>query len=257
MRLIALILCAVPLCAWGPEGHGLVARIAMAQLTPAAKARIAEILGPDQSIASVASWADEVRPARRETARWHFVDIPITDKHLRMTRDCPGGECIVARLEVLCQALENPATSPEQRREALQFLIHFIGDLHEPLHCADNGDRGGNTVRVLFFGRELNLHSLWDSGLLSRMPPADQLLPELSAVSAQRAGKWRKGTVVEWAEESHKLARSVVYGRLPKVSNGVPVPLGTDYEKKAEPLVKEQLAKAGARLAAVLNSALK
>jgi hypothetical protein len=242
--------------AWGPEGHGLVARIALTQLTPAAKARIAEILGPDQTMVSVASWADDVRPERRNTAPWHFVDIPIAAKNLDMARDCAGG-CIVAKIGEEARAVQDPATPLGQRREALMFLIHFMGDLHQPLHCADNNDRGGNTVRVLFFDRQTNLHTVWDSGLIGRMLPEDQLLTELSRAAAQHAAGWRKGTVVQWAEETHGLARKMVYGRLPKVQNGAPVPLAADYEKKAGPLVKEQLAKGGVRLAALLNDTLR
>ncbi len=257
MRLVALIFSTVPLLAWGPEGHGLVARLAWMQLTPAAKARVTEILGPGQTIVSVASWADEVRPARRETANWHFVDIPITAQHLDMARDCPNGDCIVARIEDLRRTIQSPATPPEQRREALMFLIHFIGDLHQPLHCADNNDRGGNTVRVVFFEREMNLHALWDSGLIDRMPPADQLFAELSVDTARSAGRWRQGTVVQWADDSHEVAQRIVYGLLPKVPDGAPVPLGESYEQQADPVVKEQLAKAGVRLAAVLNATLK
>ena len=251
------MLAAVPLLGWGPEGHSLVARIAMTQLTPVARARLAEILGPEQTIESVASWADSVRPSRRETAPWHYVDIPIDRNRLDMARDCARDDCIVGQIEAMKRRLGAPDTTPERRREALMFLIHFIGDLHEPLHCADHDDRGGNTVRVLFFDRETNLHTVWDSGLISHMAPADELFAELSREALRNAGKWDEGTVVDWAEESHRVAQKIVYGLLPKVADGGAVPLGAAYEQKADPVVKEQLAKAGARLAAVLNAALR
>jgi hypothetical protein len=257
MRLIALLLCGLPVFGWGPEGHALVSRIALTELTPAAKARIAGILGPGRTLVSVSSWADEVRRARPESANWHFVDIPITAKRFNRERDCARGDCVVGKIEDLRRKLQDPALSPDQRREALMFLIHFVGDMHEPLHCADDDDRGGNTVRVVFFGRQTNLHSVWDSGLLGRLPPEDQLFTELSADSARNAGKWRKGDPVKWSEECHKVARKAVYGFLPKAPEGAPVPLGPEYEKNADPVLKEQLAKAGTRLAVVLNSTLR
>ncbi|HYW45739.1 MAG TPA: S1/P1 nuclease [Bryobacteraceae bacterium] len=229
----------------------------MTQLTPAARARVEEILGPDRTMASVASWADEVRRSRPETAPWHFVDIPINQTHLDMQRDCAKGDCIVGEIAVLRQKLQDPAIAPDQRREALMFLIHFIGDMHQPLHCSDDEDRGGNTVRVVFHDHQTNLHSVWDSGLLSRMPPEDRLFEELSKESARHAKKWSKGTVTNWAEQSHRSAVKTVYGLLPKEPAGTPIPLTGQYETSADPLVKVQIEKAGARLAAVLNQTLR
>jgi hypothetical protein len=137
------------------------------------------------------------------------------------------------------------------------FLIHFIGDMHQPLHCADNKDKGGNDVKVEFFGKPTNLHSVWDSGLLGRMGSQDRLFGRLLTESAGHAKKWSKGTVEDWAEEAHKAAQKTVYGRLPKVAAGAPVPIGAAYEKKADPLIREQLEKAAARLAMVLNTTLR
>ena len=247
----------LPVFGWGPEGHSLVSRIAETQLSPAARARIADILGPGRTLVSIASWADEARRTRPETAPWHYVDIPIGQAHLNFARDCAKGQCIVAKIEDLRKTVRDPAAPPDQRREALMYLVHFVADMHEPLHCSNDNDRGGNTVRVVFFERQTNLHSLWDSGLISRLPPEDQLFAELSKESARNAKKWRKGTVTKWAEQSHQSAQKVVYGALPKAPQGTPLPLGADYEKKADPLVEEQLAKAGARLAAVLNQTFK
>jgi hypothetical protein len=254
---VALFTSSFTALAWGPEGHSLVARIAEAQLTPAARARVTAILAPGQTLASIASWADEVRRSRPESANWHFIDIPIDQPHLDMSRDCAKDDCVVAKIADLRKTLLNPATPADQQREALMFLVHFIGDMHQPLHSSDNKDRGGNSVRVVFFDRQTNLHSVWDSGLLSRLAPADQLFPTLSAESMRRRKKWSKGTVEQWADQNHRAAQKVVYGRLPKVAAGTPVPLGAEYEKVAAPLILEQLEKAGARLAAVLNETLR
>jgi hypothetical protein len=257
-NLIATILvCGTPLFGWGPEGHALIARIAEAQLTPAAKARVSEILGPGSTIVSVASWADQVRPSRPATGPWHYVDIPIDKPHLDMARDCPKGDCVLAKIDEFSLAVKNPATPPEQRREDLMFLIHFIGDMHQPLHCSDNNDKGGNAVRIEFDGRQSNLHSLWDSGLLRKIGTEDALFPQLSQASESHRKKFAKGTVRDWAEQSHKLAQKVVYGRLPKGPEGSVRVIRADYERRADPLIEQQLERAGARLAAVLNADFK
>ena len=124
--LIAVPLLVVPLHAWGPVGHSLVARIADIQLTEAAHARVAEILGPDRTMSSIASWADEVRNVRRQTAPWHFIDIPITERQLDMARDCPKNECILAKLHELLNVLHNPMTAEPDQHPAtrLDDVVH-------------------------------------------------------------------------------------------------------------------------------------
>ena len=254
---LALLSCALPVFAWGPEGHILVARIAEAQLTPAVHAKVVEILGAGKTMASVSSWADEGRRARPESAPWHYVDIPIDKPHLDMERDCPKGACIVSELAVLQQTLRDSSASPEKRREALMFVIHFLGDLHQPLHCADRDDRGGNSVPVEYDGRRMNLHSAWDSGLLGHMGTEEQLFPALLEESRKHHKKWSKGTVSDWADEGHKIAKDVVYAKLPAAAAGTPVTLDAAYEQTADPQIRHQLEVAGARLAKVLNTALR
>jgi hypothetical protein len=244
-----------PAHAWGPEGHNLVARLAQAHLTPAAAAKVQEILGPGVTMASISSWADQVRNQRRETGPWHYIDIPIAKKHLEMTRDCPKEGCVISKIEEFERVLADAAVVPAQKKEPLMFLVHFIGDMHQPLHCSDNKDRGGNEVRLDFFGRSSNLHSVWDSGLLSRLPAEDAEFAELSKeLSNSRAKKWGKGTVRDWAEQSHSLSVKVVYGKLPKEQ---PLKITAEYEKFADPLVREQIERAAARLSATLNKSLK
>jgi hypothetical protein len=255
--LVFLAISALPAFAWGPEGHSLVARIAEAQLTPEVRARIVEILGPGKTMASVASWPDEIRRSRPESGPWHYVDIPLNASHLDLSRDCAKEGCVVVKIAELRRLIHDPATPPDQRREALMFLIHFIGDMHQPLHCEDNNDRGGNSVQVQFFGRRSNLHSVWDSGLLGRIGAEDQLFAGLSRESAANARKFSKGTVTQWAEQAHKTARKVAYGKLPKTAQGSPLALDAAYEKSADPVVRRQIELAGARLARVLNAELR
>ncbi|SPE39399.1 S1/P1 nuclease (fragment) [Candidatus Sulfopaludibacter sp. SbA3] len=164
---------------------------------------------------------------------------------------------MVAQIPAQRAVLLNPAATPQQRKEALMFMVHFVGDMHQPLHCSDNKDRGGNDVRVVFFDRPGNLHGTWDGGLLSRMGKEDDLFPGLLKEAQQHQKKWSKGTVADWADESHKAAQKIVYGKLPPEPKGTPEPLGADYEKAADPLIRTQIEKAGDRLARLLNDTLK
>jgi hypothetical protein len=177
-----------------------------------------------------------------------------------MARDCPKGDCVIAKIEDFQKVLKDPATPPVQRKEALMFVVHFVGDMHQPLHCADNSDQGGNKVMVKFgdrpTDRPYNLHSLWDGGLLGKMPKEDDLFAVYSQESAAHAKKWAKGTVEDWAEQNHKVAQKITYGKLPKVAPGTPEPIDAAYEKKADLVIQLQIEKAGARLARVLNEAL-
>jgi hypothetical protein len=175
-----------------------------------------------------------------------------------MARDCPKGDCVIAKIEDFEKVVVDPAATAVQRKEALMFLVHFVGDMHQPLHCSDNQDKGGNDVKLDFFGRNYNLHSVWDTGLLGRMGKEDELFTRFSAdLTEKRAKKWGKGTVEEWAEQSHKAAQKVVYGKLPKAPAGGPVKIDAAYERLADPLIKAQIEKAAARLAALLNATLR
>ena len=235
---------------WGEEGHRLVVRLADGLLTPTARAQVMATLAPGDSLEELASWADEVRRTRKETEPWHYVDIPLQSMGLDMKRDCPQNDCIIAKIADFRKQWRDPSASPEARREALLFLVHFVGDLHQPLHCEDHEDKGGNEVRVEFFGSQTNLHSLWDSGLFKRMPGEDHLFTTLQRIAEEHAADWPRGTVEQWATESFHIAQQTVYGLLPPEQ---PARLGELYEQMVMPVVEEQLAKAGVRLAAILN----
>src|ERR1039458_6564043 len=244
MRRVAVmvILCgSLPAFGWGPEGHDLVARLAAAHLTPAAAVRVAEILGSGTTMQAISSWPDQIRRERAATGPWHYIDIPIDKPHLDMARDCPKGDCVIAKIEDFEKVLADPATAPEQRKEALMFIVHFVGDMHQPLHCSDNQDKGGNDVKTEFAGRNGNLHSVWDGVLLGRMGDENTMFAMLSKdLTDKRAKKLGKGTVEQWAEQSHKAARKIVYGKLPKVAAGTPEKLDAAYEKAADPIVDDE-----------------
>jgi hypothetical protein len=171
-----------------------------------------------------------------------------------MERDCAKGDCVIRKIEDFEAVLRDPNAPAPQRREALMFVIHFIGDMHQPLHSSDDKDQGGNGKHVVWDGRQTNLHSLWDSGLLGRIGTEDALFSALSAASQKHAKKWAAGSVEDWAEECHKLSVKIVYGKLPKVTDKTqPYTIDARYVRRADPLIEEQIEKAGARLARALN----
>lgn len=246
---------AAPGFAWGPQGHRVLAVIAQANLTPAARAQVDALLGPMDSMAAEASWVDDMRVDFPETGPWHYINIPLEAKSMDMARDCPQRNCVIGKIEDYEGMLKDSHASEANRRLALRFLIHFVGDLHQPLHCGDNHDRGGNDVQVNFFGQPSNLHSVWDSGILGKIQPYGNKLADLlnSRITPAQKAQWTKGTVADWAMESQKIARDTAYKNLP---SGSPAELGQAYVDAATPVVEEQLEKAGIRLAAILNKLL-
>jgi hypothetical protein len=243
-----------PGLAWGPEGDRIVAVIAQMNLTPQTRQRVNALQGPYNSIAAISSWADDMRPDFPETGPWHYIDIPLEANKIDLTTECPHGDCIIAQIEKDETTLKDPRASDTDRAVALKFLVHFVADLHQPLHCADNHDKGGNMVQVVFFGQPSNLHAVWDSGILRQIKPyGNQLAAELAQrITPGQRQQWVKGTIEDWALESHWLARNVAYKRLPKAATPE---LGEAYVEAATPVVEIQLEKAGIRLAYLLNQA--
>jgi len=251
---LALILSSSPSFPWGGEGHQVVGLIAEKYMTTAALAKAGDLLD-GSAIDAVASWADEYRRDHRETGPWHYIDIPLADSKIDLARECPNGDCVIAKTEQFLAVLKDPNAAKDAKAQALKFVIHFVGDMHQPLHDEDNGDKGGNTRHVIFDGHPDNLHWVWDTGLLqhiTRNPAA--LAAELeSRITPQDQAEWQKGSIEDWVMEGHRLAQTVVYGDL---SNENPAPITPEYERQAEPVIELQLEKAGVRLAYLLDANL-
>ncbi len=253
-RLTALVLLAVllgpqSLVAWGRVGHQVVAEIAQRRLSPAAQKAVAELL-KGATLASISNFGDDYRNNHPETGRWHYVDIPLRAAHYDAARDCqnvPGeGDCIIAEIDRLTVVLRDRSKPEEERAFALKLLVHFVADLHCPLHASDNADRGGNRVGVEFFGRPTNLHAVWDSRLIQQAGyTVTRLTDELET---SRLPVTTAGTPVAWAEESHDVARDVAYAIPPDHI------LGQAYLDAAMPALKLQLLCGGVRLAGLLNA---
>ena len=252
-----LLGCAPALC-WGSEGHHIIARIAASELTPKARAAVADLLGGDTLSAMVAAstYADEIRPGRRETAPWHYANIEIDSNGFDAVRDCPDGACVVAQIEHEEQTIADTFISKSVRAEALRFLIHFIGDLHQPLHCADNRDRGGNTVRVVLQGEQTNLHAIWDTAVVEALGSSDDAVAAALSRNITQSDRkvWSQGTVENWTNETWKVAKRVVYRSFPGGgATDAPIVLPNAYADAQRVVVAKQLERAGVRLAAVLN----
>jgi hypothetical protein len=260
---VLLLLLSIPadVFAWGREGHAIVAQIAESRLTPKAKAAVDELLGK-QSMSGVSSWADQIRRERDETSTWHYVDIPYEMRAYDAARDGKNGNNVIDKIVDFANVLSDRTRPPTEREEALKFLIHFLGDIHQPLHCAErNEDKGGN-FRLVFFLDEpqaVNLHKIWDSNILKHMMGSGEQKDSVkefaekiaAGITDKQAKEWTRGDPVAWANESHQLAVDVVYADVP--ADGPPVKIGDAYLQRAEPVIETQLARGGVRLAELLN----
>ncbi len=288
-RFLGLLLYAGSVCGsptpgygWGDTGHQIVALVAEQHLAPHTRSRLMEIMGPG-GLDTIATWADHFRQGRasdhalivegerivpEDTVPWHFVNIPIQRNdepgHYAAHRHCPRGNCVVMQTERFRRILADPTRPLEERRTALKFLVHFVADLHQPLHCANrHRDRGGNRIVVVFMGERFvpgtrdspwTLHGVWDSGLiaqtgLSAKAYADRVLAWLDT---KDLGTLASGAPSDWANESHRAAARYAYA-IPKHRHRR---LGEEYLTRSQPVVEEMLAKAGVRLASMLNEAL-
>jgi hypothetical protein len=248
--------------AWGYEGHRIIAEIAEQFLEPETAHHVRDLLAIENltTLAEVSTWADEIRSQHPETRRWHFVNIPIhstagESSVYDAARDCPQNECVVAKIEEFERVLADPLAPERERLEALKYVVHFIGDVHQPLHAANNNDRGGNDVAVTFLGQRTNLHAVWDGGIIGPAVKGDErayalrLAGDITLVERQR---WSAGSAVSWANESYSIAVRMIYGQL--THSGT---LSDSYATEALSVVNRQLKRAGVRLAVVLNTVLK
>jgi hypothetical protein len=266
--------------AWGDLGHEVTALIAYRHLLPAARAALDAMLASDTdtltaaNFASRATWADKYRNAHRETAAWHFVDIEIDQPDLMdacygfpgsppkaWASQGPAQDCVVNKIDEFAAELKSPSTPPAERILALKFLIHLVGDLHQPLHAADHHDRGGNCVNLSPpQGAQNNLHAYWDVSVVTALgQSAAQIADQLDArLRAADIKEWTQGTPRNWAMDTFEIGRLDAYAlaSTPTCQSGGSVALSPAYQRQAEKDAVTQLLKASVRLAAVLNAAL-
>ncbi len=258
----ALSALASPAAAWGPVGHRITAQIAQDNVSGNTRAHIREILGTED-MAEAATWPDEERSGAdvfwRQTAYpWHFVTLQPTDHASDLVHPEEGDAATaVARFTA---ELRDPATSAEKKAGALRFLIHVIGDLHQPLHVGKEGDRGGNDVKVQWFDDPVqrNLHWVWDVGMidkqfLSYTEYADRL--ERHITPAQVIAWWDRNPN-DWMNESIDIRNRLYPVPSEKYGNGTaeaPFRLEYRYAYDWNDTMEQRLSQAGIRIAAYLD----
>lgn len=260
--------------AWGPIGHRVVGEIAEKHLDVEVLLKVQGIL-KGESLARVSTWSDEIKSEPQtysNTFNWHFTDWKDEDHVHDETKS--EGKLLTSIREQLA-VLKDPAASQDMKAFALKFVVHLVGDVHMPLHVGNGIDRGGNACRVLFHNKETNLHALWDEGMIEFNKLSFTELARFASEgrSASEIVEWRKGDVIDWAQESKDLRASIypddVVPSQAKMSirqycsTGLKVgkedmpKLGFEYSYKFVPVVEKRLFQGGLRLARLLNEALK
>jgi len=199
-----------PALAWGKAGHRAVATIATTLLTTEAQAQVTDLLDSGVTLADISTWVDDIRPSRPNTAPWHYGNIPGGASGYDAQRDCSRG-CVVSAIEQFLRLLQDPSKGWAIRQDAPKWVVHFVVDLHQPLHAIAD-DRGGNDVIVQFSGRETNLHRLWDGDMIDRAYPGQAMLQDQVVATLQTATwrTWEGGQPEDWVGDTHRVAIEAV-----------------------------------------------
>jgi hypothetical protein len=267
--LLLCMLCTPQAWAWGNVGHRITGLIAESLLTDTARRQVQQLLG-EESLSVATTYMDTQRGALAkrwpQSARWHYDNQSVCQQQSY----CRDGHCATHQIEVFRQLLANRDAIRSERVLALRLLVHLLGDIHQPLHMADNTDRGGNSVQVRLYagGERYSLHEVFDSVLIKQLQ-GDMRIKDYATDLQHRYrasyASWQRGTLTEWATQSHTLAAKQLYGQLPSFAcnhlghyheQGKTITLPAEYVHTAKMYIPEQLAKAGARIAQVLNSTL-
>lgn len=251
LTLLALLLLwggATPLFAWGGKGHDVVAYIAECHLTPKAARAVDKVL-EGHSPVYVANWMDNAShtPEYAHTKTWHYKNIDPGHTLETMPRE-PKGDLLTA-IEQLTAQLKSKKLSPEEENVCLRMLIHLVGDLHCPMHAGRLSDLGGNRHDVKYFGKNSNLHTVWDSSIVESAHrwSYTEWQREIDRIDKREAERLAAGSPEAWFLETHALCCEI-YESTPKGSS-----LSYDYVAKYAPLIEQQFLRGGLRLARLLN----
>jgi hypothetical protein len=269
-----------PAGAWGDLGHEVAALIAYDHLTPKARARVDALLAADRDtltgsgFADRATWADRHQAYDRARAPWHFSAVELDSPRLadacfgfrklaagQAASNGPPRDCVVDKIDQFAAELRDPATPEPERILALKYLVHFVGDLEQPLHASDDHDRGGDCIGLVPpRGHATNLHDYWDEGVVEALGgDARSIAARLERdITPAKVTAWSAGAPRDWAMDSYDVARSVAYQipSLPDCEAHATITLSRTYEARAQSATAVQLEKAGIRIAAELNAAL-
>lgn len=252
--LTAALMGSLPARAWGPDGHRIVCAIAWDELTQHARDSVKATIDVEsrEQFADSCAWGDDYRLSHPETAGWHVLAVPDDATAIDMARDCPNRNCVLGQVMSQYDALDHGGPGADV---ALKLLAHLVGDLHQPLNVARASDRNGRDIQGHFYGREMNLHAVWDSGLIARDGRSWRTIVtdlEDDIDAADRAA-WIATGPRDWANESLAAALSPIsyYGM-----QFAPFTYGPNYLHVELPVVMGRLDRAGVRLGAMLNKAL-
>ena len=232
---------------WGKTGHRTVGKVAEGYLKGKTKRKLAELLN-GQSLALISTFGDDIKSDRRfdKFYTWHYINMPFDVKYENSEKN-PKGD-IVSGIAICKKFIRDKNTSKEERIFYLKLLVHLMGDLHQPMHVGRAEDKGGNTIQVQWFNNGTNLHSVWDSKMINNYGMTyTELANNSDKISREQVKNLQKGTITDWANETHQLAI--------KVYNSVEIGenLRYEYMYKNFGMVRSQLQKGGIRLAKVLN----
>ena len=283
--LALLLLVPTPAFCWWETGHRAVARIAAAHLTPAARTRLARILDVEDTpeavadaLAAASTWADETK-AETKTGSWHYIDLTLTDHKSDIHKRCPDGNCAPERIRFFVRDLRrHPTDAKWSELDAVRYLVHLVGDIHQPLHDSSDADMGGNCEPLNPpVHNSKNLHALWDHGIVDALEMNDKelaasLAQELTTMHGEENEKIAAGREDDWTWEGHELAIADIYHKLhvplqppifPKSCAEAPSAITTfqaeideGYIDAMKPVVRQQLLRGGLRLAKLLNESL-
>ena len=250
--LFALVLSAA-LLSWGVTGHRTIGKIAEGHLTTQAKAAVHELIG-DTTLAGISTWPDEVRsqPAYRNTGPWHYINLPLGLNFADFETKVKGmtQENVYSALLQQERILGSRASTRREKIEALKYIVHFVGDLHQPMHVSREEDKGGNTIQLNYDGNGTNLHALWDSKLIDHQGLTyEQMAATYDHATPAQVKRWQSDPLIQWIWESYQ-ASSKLYAEVDAMKSRT---IDDSYYQAHIAIVQERIEKAGIRLAGVLN----
>ncbi len=251
--LTALLGVSVFLISWGVTGHRTIGRIAENHLSAQARAAVNELLGT-ASLADVSTWADEVRsqPEYRHTSSWHFLNLPLGLSYSQFEQQVQEmtGDNVYSALLNQEHILGDRTTTKEQKADALKYIVHFVGDIHQPMHVSRAEDKGGNTIQLNYQGEGANLHSLWDTKLLEHQGLTyEQLAEKYDHASPAQIRQLQSDPLMKWIWESYEIS-SRLYAEIDAMKSRS---IDDSYYQSHISIIQERIGQAGIRLAGVLN----
>ena len=236
---------------WGKTGHRVVGEVASKYISKNTRTSLNEILG-DQSLAYVSTYADEIKSDKTyfKYNVWHYANLNLNETYKSSYKN-PKGD-IVKAIKTSIEILKSKSSTKNEKQFYLKLLVHFVGDLHQPLHLGRKEDKGGNDISILWFGKKSNLHRLWDSDIIdSSKFSFTELSDNLPTISNEKRKKITSSSIDSWIQETHALTRKI-YTELPENKN-----LGYRYSYENFEIIRCQLLKAGLRLAFILDDIFK